>query len=309
MGSSVQELVMSSLEIAAYNLELKQLPADIFCPSRSGLDMSKFYNTHEIYRVDLAPTSVSTANLCSTGERVAIKKIFKSYLVNDFQRKQAIQECLLTYSLDHKNIAKGLEWTEDDTEYSIVLEYIDQPNYFHEKIDTNLSPVKNEDKLRSYIRDVLEALVYLHSQGIIHGDIKLENMLLKSNDGQERRIPTVKLCDFGLSRIIDKNTGKAFMEFPVGTAHYMAPEIKAKAYVDEKIDMWALGVVLYKMAVAYKPTQITGYKYVNGPIPFRKIDWRKRTPELQDLIVRMLAMDPTERISAEEALRHPWFRN
>jgi calcium/calmodulin-dependent protein kinase I len=173
---------------------------------------------------------------------------------------------------------------------------------------SNLTPIKSEDKLRSYIRDILEALIYLHSRGIIHGDIKLENILLKTNDCQESRIPTVKLCDFGLSRIIDKNTGKAFMEFPVGSTNYMAPEIKAKTYVDEKIDIWALGVVLYKMAVAYRPTQITGFKYGSGPIPFRKIDWRKRSPELQDLIVQMLKMDPSERISADEALRHPWLQ-
>ncbi len=72
--------------------------------------------------------------------------------------------------------------------------------------------------------------------------------------------------------------------------------------------MWALGIVIYKMSVAYKPTQIAGYKYENGPIPFRKVDWRKRSPELQDLILQMLKMDPKERISAKDALQHPWFQ-
>jgi len=72
--------------------------------------------------------------------------------------------------------------------------------------------------------------------------------------------------------------------------------------------MWALGVVLYKMAVAYKPTQIAGYKYGKDPIPFRPVDWKKRSYELQDLIEKMLEVDPEKRISAQEALEHPWFQ-
>ena len=81
-----------------------------------------------------------------------------------------------------------------------------------------------------------------------------------------------------------------------------------KSYVDEKIDIWALGIIIYKMAVAYRPTQISGYKYGNGPIPFREVDWRKRSPNLKDLIIKMLEVDPEKRISAAEALKHPWFQ-
>ena len=68
--------------------------------------------------------------------------------------------------------------------------------------------------------------------------------------------------------------------------------------------MWAFGIVLHKMAVAYKPTAIAGYKYGTGPIPFRKQDWKKRegAAELQDLLQKCLEFDPQQRISAEEAL-------
>lgn len=78
-------------------------------------------------------------------------------------------------------------------------------------------------------------------------------------------------------------------------------------YLTEKIDMFSLGVVLYKMAVAYKPTILGDYKYGSGPIPFRKFDWRKRSPQLQDLVTKLLEYDPEKRITAEEALDHPWF--
>jgi len=308
MGSKTHKLPLSSIENLPFTSKTNEEKPKISCVSQSRFDISKYCDLCEIYREELAPTSVSVATIQSTTQKVAIKKIYKNCLVNDFQKTQAVQECSLHHSLDHRNIVKAVEWGEDDDAYSLVLEYIDNPTYFKEKIEDNLNPVKNELKLKSYMHDVLQGLAYLHSKGIVHGDIKIENLLLNTNEDQEQPMPTVKLCDFGLSRKLDKDTGKFFMEFPVGSLSYMAPEIKAKAYVDEKIDIWALGVVLYKMAVAYKPTQITGYKYGSGPIPFRKVDWRKRSPELQYLIVQMLNTNPAERISAEEALLHPWFK-
>lgn len=66
--------------------------------------------------------------------------------------------------------------------------------------------------------------------------------------------------------------------------------------------MWSLGVVLYEMAVAYKPTQVQNYRYGSGPIPFRKVDWKKRSPKLQDLISSCLEVNPNKRITSDEAL-------
>ena len=61
------------------------------------------------------------------------------------------------------------------------------------------------------------------------------------------------------------------------------------------------------MAVAYKPTQLGDYRYGNGPVPFRKFDWKKKSNELQDLVSKMLEVDPKKRVSAAEALEHSWF--
>jgi len=224
-------------------------------------------------------------------------------LVNDFLKAQAAQEFPLHCSLKHDNIVKGFEWCEEETEYIMTMEFMNKGDYFEEKIDRNLCHVKHENKMKSYMNDALEGLLYLHTKGIIHGDLKLQNMLV--NQSEDDSIPIVKLCDFGLSRAME--SGKSYMEFPVGTKNYMAPEIKMKTYVDEKIDLWSLGIALHKMAVAYLPTQIAGYKYGSGPLPFRKVDWKKRTPELQDLVSKLLEVDPQKRISAEEALQHAWF--
>lgn len=72
----------------------------------------------------------------------------------------------------------------------------------------------------------------------------------------------------------------------------MAPEIHKSLLVGPEVDLWSLGVVLYEMAVAYKPTQLQNYKYGSGPIPYRRVDWRKISPNLQDLINQCLVMDP-----------------
>jgi len=168
---------------------------------------------------------------------------------------------------------KGLERADNSREYILIMEYMNDAEYFKEKIDTRLSPIKNEEKIKSYANDILESLVYLHGKGIVHGDIKLENLLIHRFQGE--KVPIVKLCDFGLSRAVDPKTKKFLMTVPVGSVSYMAPEIKTNAYVDEKIDMWALGIALYKMCVAYKPTQISGYKYGDGLFPSDELTGEK----------------------------------
>lgn len=70
----------------------------------------------------------------------------------------------------------------------------------------------------------------------------------------------------------------------MGTVCYIAPEVKRGARVSQKIDMWSLGIVLYKMCCAYRPDQVDNYKYGTGPIPFPEEDWGERSSELKDLV-------------------------
>ena len=89
--------------------------------------------------------------------------------------------------------------------------------------------------------------------------------------------------------------------------HYIAPEIKSGAKISTKVDMWSLGIVLYKMCCAYRPNQVKNYTYGDGPIPFREVDWKNRSCELIDLVTQLLQIDPKKRISARSALDHPWL--
>lgn len=152
----------------------------------------------------------------------------------------------------------------------------------------------------------------IHSIGIIHCDIKPQNFLLFGNNGHsddsfDENI-LIKLCDFGLCHYVDPKTEKAAMKLPCGTYQYKAPEIKNDCYIDYSVDMWSFGISLYKMAVAYFPSDIKKYKYGTGPIPFRENDWSSFDFNLlKDLIEKCLQYDPSKRISSKEALKHPWF--
>ncbi len=86
-----------------------------------------------------------------------------------------------------------------------------------------MNPIKNEDKLRYWAESILESLAYIHNQGVIHVDLKLENVLMFSSErNDEYSVP--KLCDFGLSHLMGADSPKAFMEVMCGTHGYTAPE-------------------------------------------------------------------------------------
>jgi serine/threonine protein kinase len=123
----------------------------------------------------------------------------------------------------------------------------------------------NQEKLMKYAADLLQGLQYIHSVGVIHSDMKLQNALLQRPPEEEEEYPVVKLCDFGLSHIMKPElNGKAMMVEKCGTGGYIAPEIAPKnTLVGPEIDMWGFGVMLYEMCTAYKPTKLQNYRYGN----------------------------------------------
>jgi serine/threonine protein kinase len=176
--------------------------------------------------------------------------------------------------------------------------------------------------------DILIGLNEIHKNNIIHCDIKPQNFLLFYEEESENysslnesfdindqcsvsSIDTntfLKITDFGLAHLIPSGQKKALMKVRCGTFGYCAPEITKDANIDTSIDMWAFGLCLYQMAVAYLPTAIKQYKYGSGPLPYRKADWNTfNFEQIKDLIDSCVQMKPEKRISAREAMQHPWF--
>ncbi|KAJ1826988.1 serine/threonine protein kinase, partial [Coemansia sp. RSA 2708] len=145
--------------------------------------------------------------------------------------------------------------------------------------------------------------------GIVHRDIKLENILLS-----DRKTLRLKLADFGLAKIVGE---QMFMKTVCGTPMYVAPEVLTVRQVgmyDNLVDMWSLGVVLYICLCGFPPfseemspppmrDQIISGMY-NFPPPY----WDSISPEAIDLVTCMMQVDPKNRITVDQALAHPWLK-
>lgn len=158
------------------------------------------------------------------------------------------------------------------------MELCNDANFFETQLDDKKKEIKDENLLKCWAKDILTAVKEMHDANIIHADLKLPNLLLHKENDED--IPIVKVCDFGISQIITPNQfgglRKALMKERSGTCGYIAPEIRgANQLIGPEVDMWAFGIILYQMCVAYKPTQLKGYKYGTGPIPYNKRDWKK----------------------------------
>ena len=175
------------------------------------------------------------------------KSTFKSQF-NDFPEGMefARQELTLHKSLSHPNIIKVFDVCESSSEFSMFMEYAGHGcNYLAEKV--RQGRVLSAKKLKTYARQLLSALDYLHNQvGVIHQDLKPCNILI-DHDKQ------VKVIDFGLSAVLDKETRVAYMQHKVGTAGYMAPEAQADSEVTSAVDMWAFGTIQHELATGQKP--------------------------------------------------------
>jgi calcium-dependent protein kinase len=171
------------------------------------------------------------------------------------------------------------------------------------------------------VKQSLLAVSYLHSQGIVHRDLKLQNLLLTEKD----RTSDLKVCDFGLSAQIqrgavdwsDKEAVKGYkgLREKWGTPQYFAPEMIKKAY-GPQVDLWAIGVVLFQLLVGRMPFNASRHEALFDMIMnskdhlarlFKLSEWRPVSASAKDLVTKLLHPDPTKRLNADEALAHEWI--
>ena len=158
----------------------------------------------------------------------------------------------------------------------------------------------NEITAKFIFRQIIEGLQYLHSQNIVHRDIKLDNILIDLTN-------TVKICDFGVSRLIKKGE---IMHDQCGTPAYIAPEILLNmGYEGFTVDIWSAGVVLYTMLAGVVPFK---HKYLNdlhySIIQGKYDDIENISSEGMDFIKGILQVDPKKRMTIEDILDHEWLR-
>ena len=206
--------------------------------------------------------------------------------------------------ISHPNIVNIHEIFEDTHQYYIMSEYCEGGELFDAITSKGFYSELDAAKI---IKQILQAVTYLHDNNIIHRDLKPENIMLLSNKNNET---SLKLIDFGT--VVEKpKFGNKLTKF-IGTSYYIAPEVIKESY-DEKCDVWSCGIILYILLCGYPPFNGASNHEIYNAIKFSKLifqkeEWTDISKEAIELITFMLDKNPSTRPSAYECLNHKWFK-
>ena len=237
---------------------------------------------------------------------VAIKVIEKipANIIDDMEIKNEIN---ILKSLSHPNIVKIFEFFDTALNYYIVTEYCKKGELF-EYINNQYS----EYQLAVLFYQVFSGLCYLHEKKILHRDLKLENLMISEiekdiNSGEEYF--WIKIIDFGTAKIFERKKNEKEI---IGSSYYIAPEVLKKNY-NEKCDNWSVGVILYMTLTGVPPFDGETDEDIISRIKIGKYNknnkrFLEKSSEVKDLVNSLLEQDTEKRLSAKEALSHPWFK-
>ena len=239
------------------------------------------------------------------GNSVAMK-VIKKDKENELDEQEIRNEIDILRKLSHPNIVKIYEFYISENHYYIITEYCKEGELF--------SYIKNrysERQLAVLFYQVFSGLWYLHENKILHRDIKLENIMISEKEkdnstGEE--LFWAKIIDFGTAKLFEKNKKEKDV---VGSSYYIAPEVLKQNY-NEKCDTWSVGVILYMTLVGRAPFDGKDDEEIINKISsvdYNKNEPRlvKHSPEVRDLVNKLLEKNIEKRYSAKDALKHPWF--
>lgn len=230
-----------------------------------------------------------------TLRNVAIKVLDTAYLADKCHYAKAMNEIAILKTIENEHIIRLLEVFEDaKNQLNLVFEYAPGGDLLQLLHNKGKLP---ENEAKVMFRDILEGLLYLHRNHVIHRDLKLDNILLGTN--------SVKICDFGISRRVEP---MEVVRDKSGTPAFLAPEVIAGAgYDGYGSDVWALGVCLYAMVVGMVPFRGYTVKDLQKSIlkgAYTLPDFL--SPDVADLISGLLQPLPSQRMSLDFIAEHPW---
>ncbi|KAL0089474.1 kinase-like domain-containing protein [Phycomyces blakesleeanus] len=235
-----------------------------------------------------------------TGEQVAIKIISKAHLAaNPAIEKAVRREIAIMKLIRHPNVMSLVDVIDDAAlpDLHLILEYVEGGELFEYLVSKGRL---GEPEARHHFQQIILGLDFCHHHLICHRDLKPENLLLDAQNN-------IKIADFGMASL---QPAGSMLETSCGSPHYASPEIVAgMPYNGSASDIWSCGVILYALLTGHLPFDDENIRQL-----LKKVKSGKYTmPDdisrnAQDLIRRILVVDPTKRLTMEQIMAHPWFR-
>lgn len=267
-----------------------------------GEQVSKF---DELYRLDetIGKGGFSIVRLAydlRDDSKVAVKIAKRAQLQDDISAWE--HEFEILQALSHPHIVQAIHLFDEPDKLYMVLEYMEGGELFDRIVERKKY---TEQVAQDAFRAVLLAVEHFHSRDIIHRDLKPENLLLTSRDDDAG----VKVADFGLARIC--RDGDVIIS-RAGTPDYIAPEVVLGEPLGKAVDMWAAGVILFILLGGYSPFHkrekaAMFQRILDGSYSFHPARWEHVSDEAKNLVSKLLVVNERARLTAAEALAHPWF--
>ncbi|XP_059380741.1 ribosomal protein S6 kinase alpha-3 isoform X4 [Carassius carassius] len=265
--------------------------------------VSQFNDAYEV-KEDIGVGSYSICRRCiqkSTGMEYAVK------IINKVKRDPTEEvEILLRYG-QHPNIITLKDVYDDGRSVYLVTELLKGGELLDKILRQKFF---SEREASAVLYTITKTVEYMHNQGVVHRDLKPSNILYVDESGNPE---SIRICDFGFAKQLRAENG--LLMTPCYTANFVAPEVLKKQGYDAACDIWSLGVLLYTMLTGFTP-------FANGPedtpeeilarIGGGKFSltggyWSSVSFEAKDLVSKMLHVDPHQRLTAAQVLKHPWI--
>ncbi|XP_043071789.1 calcium/calmodulin-dependent protein kinase type 1 isoform X2 [Drosophila grimshawi] len=235
----------------------------------------------------------------SPGDHFAVKIIDKKALKG--KEESLENEIRVLRRLTHPNIVQLLETYEDKAKVYLVMELVTGGELFDRIVEKGSYTEKDASHL---IRQILEAVDYMHEQGVVHRDLKPENLLYYSPDDESK----IMISDFGLSKTEDSG----IMATACGTPGYVAPEVLAQKPYGKAVDVWSIGVISYILLCGYPPFYDENdanlfAQILKGEFEFDSPYWDEISESAKQFIKNLMCVAVEKRYTCKQALGHPWI--
>jgi len=237
----------------------------------------------------------------ASGKKYAIKCISKK-LIDKKELQLLEREIDIMKKLQHPNIIQLMEVVDTPETLYLVLEFAAGGELFDAIV--NRGSYSEQDAAR-IIKQILEAILFVHAHGIAHRDLKPENLLLAGEEGQP---DFIKIADFGLSKDFEQEQ----LQTSCGTPDYVAPEVLMSEPYDMGVDIWSIGVITYVLLCGFPPfygdTQKELFENImSGTYDFPDPEWTNVSEEAKNFIRKILVVDAEKRYNAEQCLADKWI--